>query len=107
MNPGLYDRTLTIQSLTVTNEDGSSIDTWANLFSDIPCWVKRDPASETVEADKMEYQQKYVFQIPFPGISHGITGTGKIIFESQDYNIENIQEIGRRVALQITGRANI
>lgn len=106
MNPGLYDRTITIKTLTTSNEDGATIETFAAAFTDIPAWVKSEKANESVEAEKMEYQQKRIFQVPYLGDSHGIDGNAKIIYETKDYNVESIEEIGRQRAHLIVGRLN-
>lgn len=104
MNPGMFDRTITIESYTEVNEDGSPTRTYAALFSNIAAWVKHEKASESIQGDRLEYEQPTIFQIPFPGIGHGINNKSRITFDSKYYNVTSVEEVRRREGLLITGR---
>lgn len=101
MNPGLLDRLITIQTPTVaTDEYGSTGESsWSTL---VQCWARVQPqgASESVQADKRQTQGNTLFTIYYRS---GVNNRGRIVYNSENYNITDVQEVGYRQYLQITG----
>ena len=103
MNPGMYDRTISIQYPTVTNDHGSVTESWATLIESLPCWERNLSGSEPKNGDKVETVQLKTFQVPY---YPGITTLMRIVRGAEIYNIEAIIEIARNEELQLQGRAN-
>jgi len=103
MNPGKMDRRLTVQVRTMTKDGaGGRTESWADAFK---CWgqvvTMTSAEAITAEADRETVTRQ--FRIRYKS---GITpGTHRILYQLKFYNIEGIEEEGRRDSMLLTCRA--
>lgn len=100
MNPGRYNRLVTIQTVTETRDaGGGKVDTWSN-FCQLWALKQNGSGSETVNADRHEYMNTTVWTVRFRS---DVTTKMRLVDDIGDiYNIEGIEEIGRRQAMKLT-----
>lgn len=103
MNPGKMDRRLTVQVRTMTKDAaGGRVETWADAFD---CWgeVVRHTAREGIAADADRAQEERQFRIRYKsGIA---SGTHRVLYQLQFFDITGITEEGRRDRLLLTCRS--
>ena len=95
---GKLDRYITIQTFTTSpNSYGEEIKTWSTYLS---CWAQRVEASggEGVTFDQVVAKQTIDFRVRYDS---GINEKMRILYDSDYYNIENIQEEKRRDYLML------
>lgn len=101
MDAGMLNRLITIQSQTVaTDEYGNAGSrSWSTVAS---CWARVQPqgASESVQADKRQSQGNTLFTIYYRA---SVNNTCRIVYNGNNYNVTDVQEIGYRQYLQLTG----
>jgi SPP1 family predicted phage head-tail adaptor len=99
MNIGRLDRKIEIYTGTETkNSQGESVDTWA-VFHSAFAKVQKKSGGEQVEGQKETATNKVNFNIRF---FDGINETMRVLYDSNYYDILEIQELGRE-GLRITG----
>ena len=92
MSLGKLDRYITIQQFTtVANDYGEEIKTWTTYLS---VWADRteDTGGESITMDQVVAKIKVMFRVRYDS---GINETMRILYDSDYYNIENIQEENR------------
>jgi SPP1 family predicted phage head-tail adaptor len=103
MRAGNKDRRITIQQLTTSkNGFGEDVEAWALQYS---VWAEVRPVQgdEKFGADQRTSEAFTNFKIDY--ITGITTSAHRIIYEGNTYDIRYTQEIGRREALLITGKA--
>jgi hypothetical protein len=103
MNPGMFDRMVIIERVTVTNTNGSVSRAWATLQGRVPAWKRPTGGNESVSADKFESVNRAIWQTPW---FNDLTVKDRINDGGSYWNIESIVELGRRAGYQITARLN-
>lgn len=97
LNPGFLDRRISIQEKADSKDtDGFPLDTWTNLHTAVP--AKRDYSNGGVKEDDGEKvpQQDAKYTIRYVS---NITTSNRLIDDGLIYEIENVQELGRRQGL--------
>jgi SPP1 family predicted phage head-tail adaptor len=105
---GELDRRIRIEIASETQAQGSGevTRTWAPLANP---WAKVLPSSsakdgETIQADQPAALQRRDFQIRWrPDVSP--TENFQVLYLGQAFDITGVEELGRRVGLQLTGYA--
>lgn len=104
MNIGAMDRRVTIQAKADTQSaDGLPVETWTNAYTNVPAQRKygtggeKEDEGQQVNHQKADYICKYV---------SGITTEHRIVEGSLVYEIESIEEIGRRQGLLLKTQYN-
>jgi len=96
------DRRITIQSVTRTqNSFGEMIETWAT-WATVWAEVKRKAGRENTDSDAVRAESDVEFMIRYKS---GLLPTMRIVFESNNYDISSIAEIGRRDGYRISANA--
>ena len=92
MNIGALDRQIVIQSYTTSlNTFGEKVNVWATF---VTLWanVQKHGGVEKLEGGKNTATNKVKFKVRYFA---GITEDMRIVYNSQDYDIHEIQELGR------------
>ncbi len=100
MISGRMDRKITIQQLTTTyNDYGEPVESWSDLAT---VWteVKQQSAREMWEAGKVS-ETEMMFRIRYRS---GIDSTCRVVYDSTNYDITGVREIGRKNGLEIQAR---
>jgi len=96
------DRRITIQSVTRTqNSFGEMIETWAT-WATVWAQVNHKAGREKTEADAVRADADVEFLIRYRS---GLLPTMRIVYESNNYDISSIAEIGRRDGYRILANA--
>lgn len=100
-NPGLLDRRITLQSRTVAaNAYNEQIETWTDILD---VWAKVEyPATGSDEITQSGLNvafQRVMFTIRH---RNDIGFVERIVYKSETYDIERIEEIGRKQYLKLT-----
>ena len=98
---GRMDRRITFQTFTESqNGVGEAVKTWANLASNPTVWAQVEPidGSEPFAAQQVTAEARTRFTIRYRS---GISVEMRIVYASENYDIESLKELGRRDALQI------
>jgi SPP1 family predicted phage head-tail adaptor len=103
MNPGKMDRRLTVQVRTMTKDAaGGRSESWSDSFK---CWgqVVAIASDEDITADADRETITRQFRIRYKS---GIApGTHRILYQLKFYNIEGIEEEGRRDSMLLSCRS--
>ena len=92
MNIGRLDRKIVIESYTsAKNEQGESVSSWTTYHTAF-AGVMKDGGTDREEASKTTATQKVKFKIRF---FDGINETMRVLYNSNYYDITQIQELGR------------
>jgi head-tail adaptor len=98
-NIGQWDRRIIIQANAQTvDADGLPQDDWANLYTNVPASQLINQGTEKQENGKLTTMQTNVFSCRYVS---GITAKHRIVEGSLTYQINSVQEVGRRQALRI------
>lgn len=101
MNLGSLDRRITLQNYTATQSDyGESIPTYSTLAT-VWAMVKPINGNESVTADKITVKADCLFTIRY---RTSVTEKTRIVYNSVNYDITNISEVGRRKYLELTAK---
>ncbi len=101
MIAGRLDRKITIQEPTTTlNDYGEEETTWSKV-ADVWAEVKQQSARETWGAGKVA-ETEIAFKIRY---RTGIDETCRVIYDSVNYDITGVREIGRQDGLEIMAKA--
>jgi SPP1 family predicted phage head-tail adaptor len=99
MNPGRMDRQLTLQRFTTTqNAIGEAVKTWTTYADRVPTSIKPERASERVNGDKLEAENKTTFIIRWMS---GVNAADRLQYEGVIYDIKNVREVNRRAYLEL------
>jgi len=102
-NPGKMDRRLTVQVRTYTRDaTGGRIETWADSFD---CWgeLVTSKSKEAIAGDADRNIGEKTFRIRYKaGLA---SGTHRILYQLQFYDILGIDEEGRSNTLLLTCRS--
>lgn len=99
VNTGLMDRRLVIYSYTQTpGVDGQPTESYSQLYSGVPAKREFKNGSEQDNDGKQTVMQNVVYTIRY---ATGITEKGKVLDGGRYYDIDNIEEIGRRQGLKL------
>lgn len=102
MRAGRLDRRITLQSVTRTQDAaGQAIESWADLAT---CWAEVRPVrgAEAVAGGERQATSLREFRIRW---REGVTPQYRIVFEARNYDIRDVQEIGRREGLLLIAEA--
>lgn len=99
MNIGMMDRRITLQSRTVTQDaTGEADETFTTVTT---VWAQVTPTREAepfTDSDQHQAKVTQTFKIYYRS---DVDYTTRIVYQSDNYNIESIKELGRREGLEI------
>lgn len=101
---GEYDRRITIQTFTeAADAVGEAIKTWANVASNPTVWSKVEPLTgrELFEAQQTDAEASTRFTVRH---RTDLDTEMRITYDSDNYGIVSIKEIGRKDATEIVGK---
>lgn len=107
---GRMDRRITFQTFTEAADGaGEPVKTWANLGSNPTVWAEVTPLAltnlgrgqEIFDADQILGQADARFRIRYRS---DITVEMRVVYASENYDIESVSEIGRREGVSILAR---
>ena len=109
MRIGQSDRRITVERYTTsTNAYGERVQTWSTLLT---VWAELmktgEGMTERITTSQDMPVQRLRFKIRSSSDSRGIKADDRVLYNSKDYNIQGIEEIGRNDQLvllcQISG----
>ena len=102
MRAGTLDRVIVIQRKT-TEQDaiGHPVETWSTLAT-VSASFRGLSGSESIRAGRAVAAETGIFTIRY---LTGVTVQDRISYGGKSWDIENLREIGRREALEITAGA--
>lgn len=102
MNPGLMDRLVTVQQYTAnrSSDTGAEAPTWATLLT-TPAYMKIGGGNESVLGDRRENTANVTWTIPYDFNITQVTEKMRVVYNSENYNIIQVEEIGRRQHLKL------
>lgn len=106
MRPEQFDRTITLERATSTQDPGSGeeVPTWSTLATVQAS--KRDVSdSERVAAAEVSAQIATRFQVRWDSAYSDLSPKDRLIFEGRTYDIAAVKELGRREGLEISAAA--
>lgn len=97
MNPGKFDRRITIQELTTSKNSnyGSENETWADkwtLWAQFESYYRGVTGKEEYEADKQTAVSEVVFRIRYKEALMGGEKKYRVLFNNRTYDINEIRE---------------
>ena len=103
MRFGTMDRRIAIKRATLTtNAYGERVETWATLAT---VWAeiqyKEGSGKESIQSEQIYTSQPVEFIIRYSSDVASIRPSDRVAYNSDNYQIEAIQEIGRREGLRI------
>lgn len=107
---GRMDRRITFQTFTESQDGaGEPVKTWANLASNPTVWAEVVPLALTVrgggqeifDAEQILGQAETRFRVRYRS---DITVEMRIVYASENYDIESVAEIGRKEGVEIRAR---
>jgi head-tail adaptor len=114
MRAGDLDRTITLQRRTVaTNDAGTQTETWTDLATVraqlLPTEPPTSPAAPkkvaTTESDQsFGFQDVAILVFRVRWRDYGLTGSDRVTYSGEPYQVIGTTEIGRRVGLDIRVR---
>jgi len=98
-NPGQLDRKVTLKTKSeVIAASGERVPSWTNLATDIPA-KKVEISGKETNANGQEYATgAVVFTVRW---RNNLTSTGRVTYESTEYNVIFTREIGRKRYLDL------
>lgn len=103
MRAGDLDRRITIQrAVTVQDSLGQPVSTWTDL---VTVWAKVDwrEGGESIEAgEQRSAKQAVLFTVRWMRL---LDPQHRVLFEGRAYEIDDVQEVGRREGLILTSYA--
>lgn len=102
---GQMDRRITLRRATYTQDAvGESIATWATLASVAAQFI---PVSDgdMLRGDEVSADMLSRFRIRWSRVTSSVDPKDRLIFETREYQIHGVKEIGRRDFLEITASA--
>jgi SPP1 family predicted phage head-tail adaptor len=108
MTAGKYDRRITLQRATAT-DDGFSSDgeiSWSDIAT---VWSSATPVrdSEKIAAGQTLATIVYRFEIRFSSTVADLGPKDRVLFDGLELNIHGVKPIGRREGLEITAAAEV
>ena len=101
MRAGKLDRRITIESATLSvNAVGESVKAWATLDT-VWAGVSALSGKEYVGAAQVVGEEQLIFRIRY---RTDVTLHNRIIYNSEEYDIQHIAEVGRRQGLDLVGK---
>jgi len=98
MRAGKLDRLLTVQRYVEGRNAYNEIEKqWVPLYPDVPASKRTQSGREALQAEQVVASSVTVFTIRYKAI----TAQDRILFEGRVYDIESLNEIGRRRGLEI------
>lgn len=105
MRAGELDRVITIRQHVdgspARDSSGGIIPNWVDVYTDLPAGKRAASGREVFAAAQNAAQIDTVFVTRYVT---GIDTTMQVVFEGQEYDIQDVQEIGRREGLLIKAR---
>jgi len=99
MNIGHMDRRIALQSTTLTTNDyGQRVASWAT-YATVWASIKYKGGSEKVTDDQVGSTQTVDFTIRYSTDVSGVKASHRLVYNSQNYEILYVQEIGRKEGL--------
>jgi len=99
MNIGHMDRRIALQSTTLTTNDyGQRVASWAT-YATVWASIKYKRGSEKVTDDQVGSTQTVDFTIRYSTDVSGVKASHRLVYNSQNYEILYVQEIGRKEGL--------
>lgn len=100
MQAGRLDREITIQQATETNDSYGSVQVVWSTYASPWAQVIAVRAEERVVSGRILATKVNRFRIRYDS---GITEKMRIVYESENYNIRGISEIGRQEGMELLG----
>ena len=98
-NIGQWDRRIAIQAnAQTTDADGLPQDSWANVYTNVPASKLINQGTEKAENGKLTAMQSNIFTCRYVS---GITNKHRIVEGSTTYQINSVDELGRKQGLKI------
>ena len=99
MNIVHMDRRIALQSTTLTTNDyGQRVASWAT-YATVWASIKYKAGSEKVTDDQVGSTQTVDFTIRYSTDVSGVKASHRLVYNSQNYEILYVQEIGRKEGL--------
>lgn len=105
MRAGKRDRRITFQALTDGQDAlGGLTETWVNLATNPTVWagMRQLTGREFFAAQQVNAEIDTIFEILYRS---DLTPKMRIVYDSKNYDIREVKEIGRRKSLEILARA--
>lgn len=104
MNIGRLDRLVNIQSVSYAGDayGDSQTPTWTNYATDVPARLDYPGTSgsdDTFEANQEVNVSTVIFTVRYDS---GILDTMRLVYDSKNYKIVRMQEIGRQEGFKLT-----
>lgn len=97
INIGHLDRRITIQSQATSKDaDGFPVETWSNIYTNVPASRKYGPGTEKEENGQNTPEQSVEYLLKYAA---GITNQFRVVEDGKIYEIHAVEEIGRRQGL--------
>lgn len=98
---GNLDRRIQIQTATAAQDEyGEAVETWATTYT-VWAWVRYKSGGESVFSNKETATADCIFTIRY---RTGINERLRIVYDSVNYDILHIAEVGRRKYLELTAK---
>lgn len=97
---GRMDRRINIQRVTESRDPtyGAVTETWADWKTGVHAGLSQSTGREYLNTDQPVSERRKVFLIRY---IEGLTVRDRVVFESANYDIRDIREIGRRRFLEV------
>jgi len=102
MKAGKLDKTITIETASTTADSfGEPIESWSTLAT-VPATVLSDRGSERFQNQQVIGTAVKTFRIRWRS---DVTVKNRIVYDSRNWDIRDVREIGRREGLEIDASA--
>lgn len=101
MNPGDFNRNVTIQTITATRDAfGAEIETWGDVAV---VWAKIEPLSggESYSSDNIQSQSTHRITVYY---RTDVTAKQRIVYDGFAYDILLVKEVGFKEGLELSTR---
>jgi len=99
LNIGSFDRLISIQANAPSlAADGLPVDSWSNLYTNIPAQRKFKKGNEQAEEGKLNTTQEATYIVRWGA---NITAKCRIVEGTKEYQVTAVTELGRRQALEL------
>lgn len=106
MKPEIFDRTITIERFTATQDEGSGeeVQTWSTLAT-VQASKKDVSDRERIAAAEVAADITTRFQIRWDSSVADVNPKDRLVYEGKTYDIVGVKELGRREGIEISANA--
>ena len=98
MRAGPLDRRVTIQRVTLTEDDyGGSVESWADLAT-VSAQVVQQSGREFLAAAQTQAEQRVLFRLRW---IDGLSVLDRVSYGGRLHNIQDVKELGRRAGVEL------